>query len=164
MKQVMVAIALGLAAIGSQAQCAEKGPDIRPQMVQLVADKAQQHNVPLPLALGLIETESDFKPSAYSKGNWGLGQIKCGTARSMGMKGDCRQLLTPSVNLDYSFTYLRIALDVAKNDECVAANLYNGGIGKVLKKASRYCVKIFGPVDNPQKRAIVKHKQKQQQQ
>jgi soluble lytic murein transglycosylase-like protein len=158
----MVATVLGLAALSSQVQGAEKGPDLRPLMVQLVADKAQQYKVPLPLALGIVETESGFNPRAHDQGNWGLGQIKCATARSMGMTGKCTQLLDPSTNLDYSFLYLRAALDVAKEDQCVAANLYNGGLDKKLMTASRYCVKVGLPVDKPQKRAIVKHKQQQQ--
>ena len=153
---------MGLAAISCPAYSAERVNDTKPQTVQLVADKAQQYNVPLPLALGIIETESSFNPRAHNRGNWGLGQIQCGTARSLGMKGSCDQLLDPTINLNYSMSYLRAALDVAKDDQCVAATLYNRGLDKKLAKYSRYCVRVLGLVDIPKKHVIVSHNDKEQ--
>jgi soluble lytic murein transglycosylase-like protein len=159
MKLVMVAVAVGLAALSNQAHSADNGSITDPQLVQLIADKAKEYNVPLPLALGVIEAESGFRVRAHNEGNWGLGQIRCGTARSIGMTGSCKQLLDPQINLTYSMAYLRAALNEAHDDYCYALTLYNGGFGRG-RKTSAYCKHILRSLDMPQGPAIVKHKQK----
>lgn len=107
-------------------------------IVSLVTFKAVEHNIPLKFAHAVIHVESRYHPHVRHAGHYGLGQINCGTAKGLGFKGDCKQLLNPETNLDYSFKYLRMALDLAKDDECHAATLYQGGLG-VRPRSSPYC-------------------------
>lgn len=109
---------------------------------QLVAVKAQENNVPEPLAQAIIKKESGFNPRVISKGNYGLGQIRCGTARGLGFAGNCRDLLDPSTNLTYSMRYLREALDKGKGDWCKAATLYNRGTNATPRR-SAYCEHVI---------------------
>jgi len=118
-------------------------------LVQLVADAATQHNVPKDFALALVEVESSFRPNVISQGNYGLGQIRCGTARDLGYRGKCRGLLDPKTNLNYSMEYLRLALDAAGGDKCKAAMLYNQGLyAKVGKRKSAYCRKVLAEMSD----------------
>jgi soluble lytic murein transglycosylase-like protein len=114
-------------------------------MVGLVDQKAREHGVPEPLAQAVISIESGYRPNVLSKGNYGLGQIRCGTARGVGFQGDCRDLLKPEVNLDYTMRYLRRALDQTNDDWCKAATIYNGGGAR----NSSYCRKVLARVDKP---------------
>ena len=107
-------------------------------IVDLVTQKAHEHQIPVKFAHAVIYTESRYKPNAISHGTYGLGQIKCSTAKGIGFKGQCKDLFDPTINLDYSFKYLRMALDISKGDECQAAALYQAGLDKKLKK-SNYC-------------------------
>jgi soluble lytic murein transglycosylase-like protein len=105
-------------------------------------EKTQKHNVPYNLAHSIIYHESKFNHKAIGRGTYGLGQIKCPTAKSLGFKGNCKNLLDIDTNLEYSMLYLRKALDAANNNECYAATLYNRGIGNKPKN-STYCRKIL---------------------
>lgn len=109
---------------------------------QLVTVKAQEHNVPAPLAHAIVTKESGFNPKVISKGNYGLGQIRCGTARGLGFRGNCRDLLDPETNLTYSMRYLREALDRSRGDWCKAATLYNRGTNATPRR-SAYCEHII---------------------
>mgnify|MGYP006267932139 CR=1 FL=1 len=115
-------------------------------LVQLVAEKAQKHNVPNSLAQAVVKVESNYDPRANSRGNLGLGQIKCGTARSLGFDGQCKQLLDPSTNLDYSMKYLSDKLILAEGDWCKAATMYNSGADSA-HKSSVYCRRVMRNVE-----------------
>jgi len=105
--------------------------------------KSTLHNVPYELAHSVVKVESKFKPNSIGHGGtYGLGQIKCGTAKSIGFKGECKKLLDPDVNLEYTMIYLRKALDISKNNECHAATLYNRGLMN-KPKSSTYCKKVL---------------------
>lgn len=112
------------------------------EIVSLVSFKAVEHNIPVKLAHAIIHVESRHHPHVRHAGHYGLGQINCGTAKGIGFKGDCKALLNPDINLTYSFKYLRMALDIANNNECHAATLYQGGLG-VRPRPSRYCRKVL---------------------
>lgn len=135
-------VALGLACAGCQTMGPEAETNSRSAMVRLVADKAQKHQVPPSLATAVVKVESGFNPRAYSRGNYGLGQIRCGTARGVGFSGSCRDLLDPEINLEYSMAYLRQAYEAADGDWCGTANKYNGGLGARMKR-NRYCKKVL---------------------
>lgn len=137
-------LAISLACVSCQTASADSDKSGRSQLVQLIADAATQHNVPQDFAIALVEVESSFRPNVISQGNYGLGQIRCGTAKGLGYKGKCRGLLNPEVNLNYSMQYLRMALDEANGDKCKAATLYNRGLAAgVGKKRSTYCKKVL---------------------
>jgi soluble lytic murein transglycosylase-like protein len=106
-----------------------------------VSAAALAAGVPQILAHEIVNKESGYKPNSYYKGAYGLGQIKCNTAKQMGFKGDCKTLFDPDTNLKYSMLYLRKALERAKGDPCHAATLYNRGFA-TTKTTSTYCKNI----------------------
>jgi soluble lytic murein transglycosylase-like protein len=107
-------------------------------VVNLVTFKAVEYNIPIKFAHAVIHVESRYHTNLRHNGSYGLGQIKCTTAKGIGFKGDCKKLLDPETNLDYSFKYLRMALDIAKDNECHAASLYQSGLGN-RPRVSSYC-------------------------
>jgi len=110
---------------------------------ELVTIYAERHKVPLNFAHAIIHLESTYNPKLMGKkGEYGLGQILCSTARTQGFKGKCEQLHDPAVNLEYSMSYLRYALDQTDNDICKAASFYGSGhVPKSNKTA--YCRKML---------------------
>lgn len=148
MKANVMVVALGLACAGCQTTGTVVETNSTSSMVGLVALKAQEHRVPTQLAQAVISVESGYKPNVISQGNYGLGQIRCGTARGVGFTGNCRDLLKPEVNLEYTMRYLRLALDKANDDWCKATTLYNGG-SMTAPRRSAYCRKVLARVDNP---------------
>ena len=144
MTKMAMVVALCLACAGCETVSAGGANYSNAPLVQLTADKAHEHNVPSTLAIAVVTLESNWDAKALSQGNYGLGQIKCGTARGIGFNGKCDALLQPEVNLEYSMAYLRMALDQAQGDECQALTWYNEGLGKAVRKnPSRYCRKIM---------------------
>lgn len=144
MKKIIMVLALGLACAGCQTLSANGSGNSKSPLVQLVADKAAEHRVPPRLAQAIVGAESGYNPKVISQGNYGLGQIRCGTARGLGFKGQCRDLLDANTNLTYSMQYLRMALDIAQDDPCKASMLYNQGLGaKVSGKPSGYCKRVI---------------------
>ena len=144
MIKMATVVALCLACAGCETVSAGGSNYNNDPLVQLTVDKAKEHNVPSTLAIAVVTLESNWDAKALSQGNYGLGQIKCGTARGIGFNGKCVALLQPEVNLEYSMAYLRMALDQAQGDECQALTWYNEGLGKAVRKnPSRYCRKIM---------------------
>lgn len=106
---------------------------------ELVTKKATEYKIPVAFAQALIRTESNFKPHVRgARGEYGLGQINCNTAKKIGFKQSCDRLLDPETNLEYSFKYLRMALDKSNNDLCGAATLYSTSVDRTPGKSS-YC-------------------------
>lgn len=97
-------------------------------MRSLVDTAAFAAGVPASIAHGVIRTESNYNPQLRGRaGEYGIGQIKCQTARSVGFAGDCSQLFDASTNLIYSMRYLRLALDRGGSG-CAGASLYQRGV------------------------------------
>ena len=113
------------------------------QVAEMVTNIAERHNVPIDLAHAIIYLESRYNPKLMGKkGEYGLGQILCSTARNQGFKGKCEELHKPQVNLEYSMAYLRYALDLTNNDICKAASYYGSGIIPKSNKTA-YCRKML---------------------
>lgn len=95
----------------------------------MVTAAAYAAGVPGALAHAVVKVESGYRPDLRgAAGEWGLGQIKCQTARGVGFAGGCGELARPEVNLRYSMAYLRLALDKGGRS-CAGLSLYNRGIG-----------------------------------
>lgn len=95
------------------------------QMVDVAASAA---GVPSMIAHAVIQQESKYNPSLRGRaGEYGIGQIKCQTARSVGFSGSCGQLLDAATNLTFSMRYLRLALDRG-GAGCAGVSLYQRGI------------------------------------
>ena len=97
-------------------------------MRALVDAAAFAAGVPLAIAHAVIVQESGYRPHLRgAAGEYGIGQVKCQTAREVGFSGPCAALLDPQTNLSASMKYLRRALDRGGSG-CAGVTLYNTGI------------------------------------
>jgi hypothetical protein len=93
----------------------------------MVAEQAGANGVPPSLVHRVIMRESRYNPRAVSRGNYGLMQIRLGTARAMGYGGSADGLLDPLTNMTYAVRYLAGAYRAAGGDENRAVALYARG-------------------------------------
>ena len=93
----------------------------------MVARHAAANGVPASLVHRVIMRESRYNPRAVSKGNYGMMQIKLGTARAMGYTGSAAGLLDPETNMTYAVKYLAGAYKVAGGSESGAVSNYARG-------------------------------------
>ena len=93
----------------------------------MIAQHAAANGVPLELARRVVKRESGGNPRAVSKGNYGLMQIRHGTARAMGFEGSAASLLDPDINLTYAMKYLAGAYRAAGGNHDRAVRLYARG-------------------------------------
>lgn len=101
----------------------------RAEMRQIVTSAAWSAGVPTHIAQAVVQHESGFNPRLRGRaGEYGLGQIKCQTARGVGFDGPCSALLDPATNATYAMKYLRLALDKG-GEGCSGIALYQTGIG-----------------------------------
>ena len=104
--------------------------DASPQQgayAEMVARHAAANGVPVSLVHRVIMRESRYNPRAVSKGNYGMMQIRLGTARAMGYTGTASGLLDPEVNMTYAVKYLAGAYQVAGGSEGGAVANYARG-------------------------------------
>jgi soluble lytic murein transglycosylase-like protein len=95
---------------------------------QLVTSAAVAAGVPAHLAHAVVRQESNYNPRLRGRaGEWGVGQIKCQTARGVGFAGSCGALADPAINLRFSMRYLRLALDRG-GAGCAGVSLYQRGV------------------------------------
>ncbi|WP_378949669.1 transglycosylase SLT domain-containing protein [Mesorhizobium sp. ANAO-SY3R2] len=99
----------------------------RGKIDELISKYAALYEVPEQLVRRVVSRESTFNPQAYSRGHWGLMQIKHSTARGMGYDGPANGLLDAETNLKFAVKYLRGAWLVADGDEDRADKLYQSG-------------------------------------
>jgi hypothetical protein len=99
----------------------------RSELSGMIAQAASSAGVPLSLAERVVRRESGGNPRAVHAGNYGLMQIRLGTARSMGYGGSASGLLDPSVNMTYAMRYLAGAYRAAGGNESRAVALYARG-------------------------------------
>ena len=94
---------------------------------RLIEKYAAVYELPVSFVRHVVKRESNFNPSAYSRGHWGLMQIKHATARGMGYDGPPKGLLNPETNLKYAVKYLRGAYLVADGNVKQADWYYRTG-------------------------------------
>lgn len=117
-------------------------PALSSTVQKMVSREAQRQGVPVPLALSIAKTESNFRCSAVGKaGERGVMQIKPATARGVGYKGPASGLNNCSTGIRYGMIYLRMAYKKAGGNAYKAAILYNAGLGS-KKKKSAYAQKV----------------------
>ncbi len=78
----------------------------RSEIDRLVAIHAAGHRVPEALVHRVIRRESTYNPRAVSRGNFGLMQIRHGTAQGLGYRGPASGLLDTETNLRFGIAYL----------------------------------------------------------
>ena len=93
----------------------------------LINKHAKANGLPESLVHRVVRRESNYNPRAYSRGNWGLMQIRHGTARGMGYTGSAAGLLDANTNLSYAVPYLANAYRVAGGNPDRAVSLYASG-------------------------------------
>jgi soluble lytic murein transglycosylase-like protein len=139
MKRLLIVLFLGCSFFVDEAKAFEVELSIR----ALVIKKAIEHRIDATFANAVVKVESNYNPRMRGKaGEYGLGQIKCQTARSVGFKENCDLLLDPETNLEYSYRYLSKAIRLSRGNDCFAASLYNTGFG-VKPKQTEYCKKVL---------------------
>lgn len=93
----------------------------------LIKKYAELYQVPEALVHRVVRRESMYNPNAYSRGNYGLMQIRYNTAKSLGYSGSPSGLFDAETNLKYAVKYLRGAFMVADNNHDNAVRLYARG-------------------------------------
>ena len=111
----------------------------------LIAQHAAANNVPEELVRRVIKRESGGNPRVISKGNYGLMQIRLGTARAMGYRGTAAGLLDPAINMTYAVKYLAGAYHAADGNANRAVHYYAAGYYYAAKRKGR----ANGGGDNP---------------
>jgi soluble lytic murein transglycosylase-like protein len=101
---------------------------------EMVARHAAANGVPVSLVHRVIMRESRYNPRAVSKGNYGMMQIRLGTARAMGYTGTAAGLLDPEVNMTYAVKYLAGAYKVSGGNEGAAVMHYARGYYYAAKR------------------------------
>ena len=100
----------------------------RERLSVMVRETAERHQVDPRLVRAVVETESNWNPSAVSrKGAFGLMQLIPGTAQRMGV----RNVFDPQQNLDGGVRYLRTLLDRYNGNVPLTLAAYNAGEGAV---------------------------------
>lgn len=99
----------------------------------LIAAQAQANGVPASLVHRVIMRESRYNARAVNRGNYGLMQIRLGTARAMGYGGPAAGLLDPTTNMTYAVRYLAGAYRAAGGNESRAVALYAQGYYRQAK-------------------------------
>ncbi len=116
---VFVALLASIPVLG-QATCASEHD-------HLVAKHAAAHGVPESLVRRVIHIESKGNPRVVSAGNYGLMQIRLGTARAMGYGGGASGLLDADTNMTYAVRYLAGAYRAAGGNQEQAIRNYQRG-------------------------------------
>jgi len=99
----------------------------------LVARHAAANNLPEELVRRVIKRESRGNPRVISLGNYGLMQIRLGTARAMGYRGSAAGLLDADTNMTYAVKYLAGAYHAAGGNQDRAVHYYAAGYYYVAK-------------------------------
>ena len=124
--------------------CETVGKTAESPLHEMIRAAAVSHDISPEIALGLVDVESTFKPTASKDGNYGLMQVRVATARSMGFKGSSNDLMTPETNLEYGMRYLQYCQE-KHQDVTLMLGCYNGSTSpknryarRVLKASKKY--------------------------
>ena len=93
----------------------------------LVSAHAAANGIPESLVHRVVMRESRYNPRAVSRGNYGIMQIRLGTARAMGYTGSAAGLLDANTNMTYAVRYLAGAYRAAGGNHNRAVALYASG-------------------------------------
>jgi soluble lytic murein transglycosylase-like protein len=112
----------------------------------LITKHAAANNLPEELVRRIIKRESGGNPRVISKGNYGLMQIRIGTARAMGYRGTAAGLLDADTNMTYAVKYLAGAYHVAGLNPNRTVHYYAAGY--------YYAAKSKGLIDKHDKNSL----------
>jgi soluble lytic murein transglycosylase-like protein len=117
----LFAVLFAVLALAQSARAADAALDA------LIAQHASANGVPVALVRRVIMRESSYDPHMIYHGNYGLMQIRLGTARALGYRGPADGLLDPGTNMTYAVRYLAGAYRAAHGNEMRAVALYTRG-------------------------------------
>lgn len=123
----------------------KRGPAVadRGPVVAMIKAQAPSYGVPTWFALRIAKIESGYNPSVRGKaGEYGVFQLKCATARGVGFRGNCAQLLNASTNIRYGLKHLSLAVRSSHGNLKLAASKHNGGLGR-KSLVPRYVAMVF---------------------
>jgi soluble lytic murein transglycosylase-like protein len=112
----------------------DRAHDPNGNIESLIVRHAAANNVPEALVRRVIKRESRGNPRAISKGNYGLMQIRLGTARAMGYRGTVEGLLDADTNMTYAVKYLAGAYRAAGGNADRAVHYYAAGYYYAAKR------------------------------
>jgi len=101
--------------------------DANGNLDSLIAQHAAANNLPEDIVRRIIKRESGGRPGVISKGNYGLMQIRLGTARAMGYQGSAAGLLDADTNMTYAVKYLAGAYHAAGGNSDRTVHYYAAG-------------------------------------
>lgn len=93
----------------------------------LVHKHAAANNLPPALVHRVIMRESRYDPRASAHGNYGIMQIRLGTAKAMGYTGNVEGLFDADTNMTYAVRYLAGAYRTAGGNADRAMRYYASG-------------------------------------
>src|SRR5450830_724058 len=111
--------------------------DANGNLDSLIARHAAANSVPVELVRRVIKRESGGNPRVISKGNYGLMQIRLGTARAMGYQGTAAGLLDADTNMTYAVKYLAGAYHTAGGNADRTVHYYAAGYYFAAKSKGR---------------------------
>ena len=129
-----VLVSAAMISVASAQTATETKLDANGNLNSLIARHASAHNVPEALVRRVIHRESRGNARAISKGNYGLMQIRLGTARAMGYRGGIEGLLDADTNMTYAVKYLAGAYQVAGGNHDRAVRYYAAGYYYAAKR------------------------------
>jgi soluble lytic murein transglycosylase-like protein len=117
--------------IHSQAAFAAMAPRGRGNVVAMIKSQAPRMGVPTWFALRIAHVESGYNPNARGRaGELGVFQMKCQTARGLGFRGACGQLLNAATGIHWGLKHLQVAVRTSRGNLRLAASKHNGGLGR----------------------------------
>ena len=112
-------------------------------VISMIKAQAPSYGVPTWFALRIAKIESGYNPSVRGKaGEYGVFQLKCATARGVGFRGNCGQLLNASTNVKFGLKHLSLAVRESHGNLKLAASKHNGGLGR-KSLVPRYVAMVF---------------------
>jgi soluble lytic murein transglycosylase-like protein len=123
MMRAIACCVFALAALALPAAAADE----RAALDALIVQHAGAKGMPVAFVRQVIRRESNFNPRAVDHGNYGLMQIRLGTARALGYRGTAAGLLDPETNMTYGMRYLAGAYRAAHGNEARTLVLYSRG-------------------------------------
>src|SRR5258708_34121624 len=105
-----ICVATLLAALGAASAASAQDRslvvlDANGNLDSMIARHAAANNLPETLVRRIIKRESGGNPRVISKGNYGLMQIRLGTARAMGYRGSAPGLRDSDTDSTHAGTY-----------------------------------------------------------
>ena len=115
----------------------------QPGLKSMVERYAAANGVPGSVGHAVVMLESRYRPHIVHAGNYGLMQIRYGTARAMGYRGTPGGLLNAETNLHFGMKYLARGWRSSSGDLCRTIAHYQTGrsVTRVPAASLAYCAR-----------------------